>query len=159
MTKIVVISDNHGNKNIMQQVIETERPDLKIHLGDSQMQASEIKMMFDYYVGGNNDVNFQNEELVFEIEGVKIGICHGHTFNFSYFDQSTMVESLLTFAKHHHVKIMMFGHTHVPFFQKINEIILLNPGSIFLPRQSDKKTYATLILNNAKVKKITIKKV
>ena len=33
----------------------------------------------------------------------------------------------------------MFGHTHRPFFEDDNGIIVLNPGSLSFPRQEGRK--------------------
>ena len=33
----------------------------------------------------------------------------------------------------------MFGHTHRPFFEEMDEIIVLNPGSLSFPRQEGRK--------------------
>ena len=36
-------------------------------------------------------------------------------------------------------EIVMFGHTHRPFFEDDNGIIVLNPGSLSFPRQEGRK--------------------
>ena len=41
--------------------------------------------------------------------------------------------------------VVMFGHTHVPLIKEKKDMLLLNPGSISLPRQSGReKTYIVL---------------
>ncbi len=36
-------------------------------------------------------------------------------------------------------RFVMFGHTHRPFFEEMDEIIVLNPGSLSFPRQEGRK--------------------
>ena len=41
--------------------------------------------------------------------------------------------------------VVMFGHTHVPYLEKTDDLILLNPGSISKPRQDNKiPTYTVM---------------
>lgn len=40
--------------------------------------------------------------------------------------------------------ILIHGHTHVPVAEKHNEIYVLNPGSITLPKENNTNTYAIL---------------
>ena len=42
-------------------------------------------------------------------------------------------------AKKKGADIVMFGHTHVPLIKKIDDVTLINPGSITIPRQSGRR--------------------
>ena len=85
MKKILVLSDSHGNVNNMVLAVRSASPDLIIHLGDCWSDAQKLRLKFPgipmEQVPGNCDCNqeFQERELL--IEGKRILICHGHTFN------------------------------------------------------------------------------
>ena len=40
----------------------------------------------------------------------------------------------VTVGLQNHADVVMFGHTHVPYLEKTDDLILLNPGSISKPR-------------------------
>ena len=45
----------------------------------------------------------------------------------------------------------MFGHTHRPYFEEKDGIIILNPGSLSFPRQEGRKgSYMIMELNEDK---------
>ena len=52
--------------------------------------------------------------------------------------------------------MLIYGHTHIPDYQVLEDgFIILNPGSISLPRQSDmNRTYAVLEIEDKEVKVI-----
>jgi predicted phosphodiesterase len=81
--RILVLSDNHGDLNIMQQIINTTSHDLAIHAGDYGLDPTIMEQMFDYYVDGNND--FGDKQIVtFTYEKIKFLLLHGdqvYSFN------------------------------------------------------------------------------
>ena len=53
--------------------------------------------------------------------------------------------ALRYFGLQNHADVVMFGHTHVPYLEKTDDLILLNPGSISKPRQDNKiPTYTVM---------------
>ena len=40
--------------------------------------------------------------------------------------------------------ILLFGHTHVPFWEKRGETLCLNPGSVSIPKQGSRRGYMLL---------------
>ena len=54
-------------------------------------------------------------------------------------------DALRYFGLQNHADVVMFGHTHVPYLEKTDDLILLNPGSISKPRQDNKiPTYTVM---------------
>ena len=49
--------------------------------------------------------------------------------------------------------MLIYGHTHIPHYEVLDDgFIILNPGSISLPRQSDmNRTYAVLEIEDKEV--------
>lgn len=144
---ILIISDTHGRHGNLEKVLEKEKDlDLLIHLGDLEQGEDYIQALVNCkveFVAGNNDYfSSLPYSKVLEIEGTKILITHGHTYYISV--DTTMLEEE---AKKLEVDIVMFGHTHIPMLEVKDNIVLLNPGSISLPRQSNKKpSYITMKL-------------
>ncbi|MCM8819091.1 MAG: metallophosphoesterase family protein, partial [Candidatus Omnitrophica bacterium] len=51
---------------------------------------------------------------------------HGHIFT---------KEEWISIGKKWKINILISGHTHIPILKKIDEIIILNPGSPSLPKE------------------------
>ena len=65
---------------------------------------------------------------------------HGHLQGVRY-----SYEELINMAKENGCDIVLFGHIHIPVFEKIDDVTIINPGSITRPRQKGYvKTYGIL---------------
>ena len=61
----------------------------------------------------------------------------------------------IDFAKRFGADILIFGHTHIPYLEKEEDVILLNPGSLALPKQQPPQ--ATLaVIKGETIKIITL---
>jgi putative phosphoesterase len=136
--KILVISDSHGYIGKMQEVYETEEPDVLFHLGDSELQFDWLRSFFDipiYCVRGNCDVDDTfKPKLIAEVMGHRFFLTHGHRFGVK-----SDIEHLAYVAKEENCDVALYGHTHLPFFKEINGVTVANPGSLELPRQADRR--------------------
>ncbi|EJW91473.1 protein belonging to Uncharacterized protein family UPF0025, partial [gut metagenome] len=78
------------------------------------------------HVPGNCDYRPQEpEEVVLDLEGKRMLLCHGHTYG--------VKSSLLTAgfaAEEKDLDLFLFGHTHRPLVDKRGKVLFLNPGSI-----------------------------
>ena len=143
--KILVVSDTHGRHNILDKVIEKEEPfDMLIHCGDLEGDEDYINAFLNctiHIVGGNNDF-YSNlpREQVFYIGDKKVFLTHGHNY---YIHRG--LDGLKAAAKVKESDIVMFGHTHVPFFKEEDGIIFLNPGSLTYPRQQGRESSYMII--------------
>ena len=61
-------------------------------------------------------------------------ITHGHAYYVSLDPEYVREE-----GKARKADIVMFGHTHRPFFEEKDGITVLNPGSLSFPRQEGRK--------------------
>ena len=133
--KILIISDTHGNEENFDMIIENEKDiDMLFHLGDLQGADGYISLMSKcpcFMVAGNNDFHTKlKKELFVDIPGHRVMLTHGHYYyvNYGY-------ENLVTGAKANGADMVIFGHTHKPYEAIINDVLVINPGSLSYPRQ------------------------
>lgn len=128
--KLLVLSDSHRNIDHMQYAVVQTKPDAILHLGDHISDAYELQhrnpdTVF-YMVKGNNDWYGDGEnELLLTIEGVKIFMTHGHTYNVKY-----GLDDFINRARHHEADLALFGHTHQAMVRQTPGLWLLNPGQM-----------------------------
>lgn len=148
--KVVVFSDAYGNKRAIKKVLDFN-PDAThiISLGDSELRHKYLQDLNILAIKGNYPLDGGiGYESVLEIEGKKIFITHGHKYAVR-----RDIRELVTKADETGVDVVLFGHTHIPFIDRINGVHYLNPGSIISPRTNHAPSY--LILNVEKNKEIT----
>ena len=156
MKRLLVTSDIHGKWEKALEILEIEKYDISINLGDSEVPEYLVSSTFDYYVGGNNDNNFSILEKVIEVENLRIALCHGHTRGI-YVQES--FEEAISFAKDMKVSVVLHGHSHKKrhiIFENINVIC---PGSINYPRTDFGPSYALIDINNKKIINVEFKKI
>lgn len=151
ITRILLMSDTHGETKKMKRVLKKETYDVSIHLGDSEKDDSFLRTHFDYYVRGNCDFDNFSDELIIEINQTKFLLLHGHTVGTSQFNYE---QTLASFAKQNNVKNIIFGHIHFPVSTTIDGINIFNPGSLERPRNGSRQSYMILELKNGKIKAI-----
>lgn len=148
--KILVMSDTHRNVNNAINLINYigQKIDAIIHLGDCDKDAERIMKLYPnipmYYVYGNCDFcsNVEDEQIL-SFNRIKILITHGHKYSVKWgYDKIAYV------AKEKEVQIALFGHTHIAVIEYIDNILIMNPGSISLPRDSYIPTYGMLDIND-----------
>ena len=136
--RILVISDSHGrNDDVAGVVDQVGHIDMLIHCGDVERGEDYIRSLVEcpvYMVGGNSDYNLDlPRQLELTIGNYRVFVIHGHM---SWVNRG--VDYLRQIAVENHYDIVMFGHTHVPFLQKEDDLTILNPGSLSYPRQEDR---------------------
>ncbi len=139
--RVLIVSDTHRVDKNLKKVIELEQPiDMFIHLGDIEGSEISIGNMLSvrtalHMVRGNNDFfSSLPKEKEIMLDGYRALITHGH-----YYGVTLGVEHLVDEAKSRYVDIAMYGHTHRPFYENVNGVIVLNPGSLSYPRQEGHK--------------------
>ncbi|QNU68275.1 metallophosphoesterase [Ruminiclostridium herbifermentans] len=150
--KALVISDSHGYISNARIAIGLN-PDVEIiiHLGDYYKDAVRLSELYPNirfeFVSGNCDGNKDiSTEKVLEIENNIIFITHGHNYSVKL-----NYKRILERAKAENAKLVLFGHTHVATIEKIDNILLLNPGSITQSRSRFSESYAILDINKNKI--------
>ncbi len=147
--RVLIVSDTHRhNENLEMALNKVGHVDMLIHCGDAEGTEEKIRELIDCpmcIVAGNNDFFTRlPADAFFELEGRKILVTHGH-----YHHVSVGVERLVQDGLSRGADIVIYGHTHRPMMEIRNGIVVLNPGSISYPRQSDRTpTYMILETDN-----------
>lgn len=148
--RVLIVSDTHGKHNTLAMVLEKEGPfDLMIHLGDSEVDLEELCELADCpveAVAGNMDRDpVLPVEQIIEVEDYRVLICHGHRANVN-----AGLLRLEYAAREKEVDMVMFGHTHVPYLDQCDDLIILNPGSLSYPRPwGAQASYAVMGIDEA----------
>jgi putative phosphoesterase len=88
-----------------------------------------------HMIRGNNDFfSYLPAEEEFWIGKKKVFITHGHSYYVSMETEQIREEGAARNAD-----IIMFGHTHRPYFEERDGITVLNPGSLSFPRQEGRR--------------------
>ena len=148
--KLLIISDSHGNNEIIEKIIKKEKPEIIIHAGDYCTNEEWMNTHITYYVDGNNDYH-NKRSLLFNIFNYKFYLLHSDEL-FS-FNQITYENRLINLAKENQVDVLIFGHTHVPYIKDDIKPYLINPGSLSYPRQSNgNKAYVIALVSWNQIK-------
>lgn len=135
--KVLVISDTHGNTDNLDKILPLVKPlDQLIHLGDVGRDADYIEVVAECaccFVAGNNDFySTLPKERLIKLNGVPVFLTHGH-----YYYVNSRKDFIRSAAVQRGARIALFGHTHVPYLEEDDTILVANPGSLSLPRQAD----------------------
>ena len=147
--RILIVSDTHGRHGNLDEVLEKEGEiDLLIHLGDVEHEDDYIQAIAGcptHIVAGNNDYfSFLPSEKEVRIGQYKVFLTHGHNYYVSMDTSRIRREAL-----HRGVDIVMFGHTHRPYLDVKEDVIVLNPGSLSYPRQEGRQpSYIMMEINS-----------
>lgn len=136
--KLLLVSDTHGREETLEQALEREKPDFLCHMGDVEGAEDYIRGITKCplaMVSGNNDFYTDlNPEVLFELEGFKIFMTHGH-----YYYLYGGTDHLKSVGLQKGADIVLYGHTHRPSLEIDQDIILANPGSLTYPRQEKRR--------------------
>ena len=151
--RIGIISDSHGSLYYFQKALDLMGPcDYIIHCGDVlPISGITIKGGYDpealakliesmdniYFAEGNGDFYSKtllpntsfHKDLTLKLGGYSFFVTHGHL-------SSRM--SMLMKAQEAGVHILCYGHSHIKELDYYDHILLLNPGSISLPRDGSR---------------------
>lgn len=139
--KILIVSDTHRMDENLKTVIARETPaDMLIHLGDAEGSEMFIPEWVNpgcemQMIRGNNDFfSALDREREITVGRYRALLTHGH-----YYNVSLGVEQLRMEAQERGFDIVMYGHTHRPYFENHHGVVILNPGSLSYPRQEGRK--------------------
>lgn len=156
--KLMIASDIHGALGPcekLKELYESEKADRLILLGDLLYHGPRNDLPVDYApksvikilnemkneilcVRGNCEAEVDqmvlefpvlSDSLLLWLDGHMVFATHGHIYN----------ESHLPLLKKG--DILLHGHTHIPVLEKRENYILLNPGSVSLPKENNPQTY------------------
>lgn len=129
--KILIVSDSHGDWHTLQRLVEREKPDRVLHLGDLLGDAQKLSLVCPEIsveaVWGNCDgwVARGETERVLTYEGVRFFMTHGH----GYQVKSTQA-FVLRAGRQAGADVILFGHTHQAVLEQQDDgVWLVNPGT------------------------------
>ncbi|MGY5487141.1 metallophosphoesterase family protein [Paenibacillus sp. ALE2] len=154
--KIIVLSDTHmphRSKTLPSRLVrELKGSDFILHAGDwTDWFVYERLAEFAPVKGiaGNNDGTDIVERLgyqrIVEVQGKRIGMVHGHGWR-----GSTENIALNTF-KGETLDCLIYGHSHIPVVKKIDDLLVLNPGSPTDKRGEDEYSFIVLTIEDGQM--------
>ncbi|MGN0633117.1 MAG: metallophosphoesterase family protein [Oscillospiraceae bacterium] len=141
--RLIVFSDTHGNFRAAREVVERNQDVYTfIFLGDGESEIDKLRIVYPekmiLNVAGNCDYNsFTPDSDLYNAGKVKVLFTHGHRFGVKYGS-----EQLVAKAKEIGATVALFGHTHERYYQYIDGVHVLNPGSVSCPRDGRSPSYA-----------------
>ena len=152
--RIAVFSDTHGYPEGMLRAVALECPDAVFHLGDCERDLRPLRKAYPqlsvYSVSGNCDFSASEPDTAyFLLEQVKILATHGHRYGVKM-----SLDPLLNAAYFSKAKLVLFGHTHIPYNKDEMGIRLMNPGTAGLGARC---TYGMLQLEKGMVLSCAVK--
>jgi len=156
---IGVISDTHVScaaEKLPPAIIarfRSEKVGLILHAGDigdvSVLHAlSEVAVV--RAVAGNADTVPVREKLpaklVEEVDGVRIGLVHGNG------PPMRLGERLLPLFEGDNIRVLVYGHAHMPVNTEHEGVLLFNPGCPFVNRDGSRGTFGLLIVHDGNVR-------
>ncbi|MEI5988661.1 hypothetical protein A5881_000148 [Enterococcus termitis] len=130
--KYLVVSDNHGDRDILVDLADTYRGevDKMFHCGDSELEPTDVLWNDFIVVKGNCDYDPEFPNTIVEKNGTDtIFMTHGHLANVRM-----GLTTLALQADQANATIVLFGHTHEIGCEVRANVLYLNPGSISQPR-------------------------
>jgi uncharacterized protein len=137
--RVLIISDSHGEAKLLSEIVKRVKADHVIHCGDFCTDEAELPKVPLTVVRGNCDWAQVPQEQIWEGQGVRFFITHGHKYQVK-----TTPLPMRYRTEEVGAQIGCFGHSHFPFCEKVGDVLLINPGSISYPRGFPHATYAVL---------------
>ncbi len=146
--ELLVIADTHGAVAVLAAVLNWARKrgvGALAFLGDGLDDLAAATDRVGYHppcarVRGNGDSDHAVPFVdTLDFAGRRFFLCHGHLNGV----QDSFV-SLVTAARSVDADAALFGHTHKPFWDEMDRLLVLNPGSPSRPRGAFVPTFATI---------------
>ncbi|MDD4699726.1 MAG: YfcE family phosphodiesterase [Oscillospiraceae bacterium] len=129
--RILVMSDSHGRKSVIEKIIEKQPlAEHIIFLGDGVQEMEEVSYLYPdkqfHLVSGNCDFysNYKSTDTL-TVCGVKIMFTHGHNYKVKY-----STDELENQARSVGAQIALYGHTHVHNIEYKDGLYIVNPGTV-----------------------------
>ncbi len=136
--RVLIVSDNHGEDEIVQSALDHNPGDLNIHLGDSEFTFENPELEKFNKVRGNVDDDSRFPVEAHDEES-NIFLTHGHLYNIKS-DREVLSDRALEFE----AKYALYGHSHIALAENINGVFCINPGSISIPKGEWEASYCVL---------------
>jgi len=163
--KLAVISDTHGSLYYFDKAYNYLKDvDRVIHLGDYLYHGPRNPLPEGYdpmklankmkelkkrtYITGNCDSPIDLKLLnIPEISPYAVESYGSFNFFFTH-GWDPNIEDAISLAKKYRCQFLIHGHTHIPKYEKLEDIIILNPGSVSLPKENSPHSILIIDINN-----------
>lgn len=169
--KIFVISDIHGSIYYLKkslELYEKERADYILILGDELYHGPRNPLPLEYNPKEVAEILNKYKDKIIAVRGNCDSEVDQMLLEYPIMGDYTtiLLNNKRIFATHGHIyrednlpnlqegDIFIYGHTHLPVAYKVNEIYMLNPGSISLPKGGNKNSYGIFENNYFYVKSL-----
>ncbi len=152
--KVIVFSDVHGNQALLERIISfNPDADYFLSLGDSELSMDYLLDLDIIGVKGNypRDAGVGYDHQI-TLNGLKILMTHGHKYGVQ-----RSLKKLLKAGFDGDYDLILYGHTHIAKVDKVSNLTLINPGSVYRPRSKVNSSYLTLEINEDKTYTDTFK--
>ncbi|MGI6362399.1 MAG: metallophosphoesterase family protein [Bacillota bacterium] len=147
---LLAFGDSHRYPIVLEEIeaiLRRQKPSLFVHTGDNYadfLRLLKKTKIPGYGVRGNCDRGVSApEELLFDFHDFKIYLTHGHQYGAKHSTRQLVERAFELGAQG-----VIFGHSHVPLVREERGILLVNPGSISLPRRGSDSCYAKVYVKN-----------
>ncbi|MDL2228628.1 metallophosphoesterase [Treponema sp. OttesenSCG-928-L16] len=145
--ELLVFSDIHNNRAAAKALFSwasARRIDAAAFLGDGAEDVSRTAAEAGFFrpcftVRGNGDGGNLPLWTTAEFADRRLFLTHGHLMNLD-----AGLHTLVNTAVSAEADAVFFGHTHIPFWEEIQGLLVLNPGAVSFPRSSYGSSFATV---------------
>lgn len=141
--RIAVAGDTHGRIDKLSRAMKMLKPDYLFFTGDFYGDGLKLarQLSVDWTgVMGNCDYGQKGQQEQQVVCAKRsFYLVHGHQYGVK-----RSLNSLFYRGQEVGADLILFGHTHVSFCDKIDGIWLINPGSASLPRLGSSGSYALI---------------
>lgn len=142
---IVCTSDSHNRIDVLERIKDQyPNADMYLDAGDSQRNEAELDPFITVKGNCDYDNDVSARYRILKAGEINIFLFHGDRALLS-------LDTLAITAKHNKCQMIIHGHTHAPHYSFHNDVHILCPGSVSLPRTRMGRTYALININNGLV--------
>lgn len=125
--KLLITSDIHGAYDNLKQVTQLHKDrDFHLDAGDICLPPHMYESFYLTTVKGNNDFGSNEPYIrILNLNGLKVMLTHGHREHVKI-----TMDTLIHVALAERVDVVIFGHTHHPYYQVDQGITIINPGAL-----------------------------
>ena len=157
--RVGILSDSHGDYRYIDQALahkEAQNVEIWLFAGDIAMDADYLAVVTDkevIKVAGNNDWpggRLPDYETA-DIAGHTIFLTHGHLFGVGF-----GLHNLAQAAVDVGADIAVYGHTHIAVDTLLDDVRIVNPGSISRPRDARNGSFMVMDLEADKSPRVKL---
>lgn len=170
--KLFFISDIHGSLYYLEKVLkiyEEENADYLVILGDELYHGARNPLPEGYNPKGVTELLNKYMDKIIAVRGNCDSEVDEMVLDFPIMStySSILYDNKRLFLTHGHIygednlpklssgDVLIYGHTHIPVAKKKDDIFIINPGSIALPKDGNPNSYGVLENNIFEIKDLS----